>query len=182
MILFDNLSSKTQEILTRKSKVTGTNPSDCMFIFEEEIIHIVDSINLLPGLITNESCGGHPERKLFPFVNFTITDKENGLTNLAYIIQGAYKNNWGVICNSDRPGSTEGIFYSFLLLPQTAMHYDKNYVQYNSEPTFIPYRNNASNSKDVEDSQKTIIKLSETIKKLYNNVKVAGLTESRLRV
>lgn len=194
MISFDSLSQKTKDILIRYAKPYSKEPSECMYdVFEkEEIIYLVDAINTLPGLISSESCGGHSDEKekpkkyspyFFPFVRFTITDPDEGLKNLAYVIKGAYKNNWSVITNCSRTGAREEIFYSFLLLPLKALACEKNYqAESDGIPINVPYRNIASSSEDVEKSQKTIISLSKSIIKLYKTVKNVGIEKVRLRV
>jgi hypothetical protein len=195
MISFDSLSQKTKDILIRYAKPYNKEPSECMYeVFEkEEIIYLVDAINTLPGLISSESCGGHSNEKeklkrldsiyFFPFVRFTITDPEEGLKSLAYVIKGAYENNWNVITNNSRSGAREEIFYSFILLPLKALACEKNYqTEVNELPISIPYRNIASSPEDVEKTQKTIISLSKSIIKLYKTVKNVGIDKVRLRV
>ncbi len=118
MIPYEHLSEKTQQILLRKAKSSGRLPAECLDIFEGQILYLVDAINALPGLVSNESCGGHPEKLLLPFVNFTLLEPAAAQRDLAYVIKGAYLSNWQVLCNCSRPGSAEGIYYSYLLLPR----------------------------------------------------------------
>lgn len=74
MIPYEQLSEKTQQILVRKSRNNGRLPAECLDIFEGQILYLVDAINALPGLVSNESCGGHAEKLLLPFVKFTLLE------------------------------------------------------------------------------------------------------------
>lgn len=61
---------------------------------DQNIIPLINALNMVPGMHTNWSCGGHPEKKRFPYVSFTFDYKLLGLDNLALIAHAASESQW----------------------------------------------------------------------------------------
>lgn len=171
MIEFNNLCDETKAILERASRTRGAAPEACVGIFEGNSILLVDAINFLSGLVTNESCGGHPEKLLHPFINFTIVQPEDGCASLAYVINAAQQNGWRVFPKSMMNSS--GICYSLLLLPLKAVVHEPNH-EFSRELAGTVYFNGAGNSEEVVASQRQVPDLAARILSLARNKKPAG--------
>lgn len=176
MMNYNELCEKTRLILTRKSRSTNCSPDECMYIFEKNIIFLVDVINRLPGIVTNESCGGHADKLLSPFVTY-VFDGAEGLSSMAYIVRGAYNNNWSVISIDFSPGRKSEISYSFLLLPNSAVSYSCS-----SQNVICTYRNRVACVEDVESSQLSVSSLANSIAMLNSTIKLGGLANPRLYI
>jgi hypothetical protein len=180
MIPYEKLSEKTQQILVRKSRSNGRLPAECLDIFEGQILYLVDAINALPGLVSNESCGGHAEKLRLPFVKFTLLEPAAAQRDLAYVVKGAYLSHWQVLCSCSRPGSAEGIYYSYLLMPRLGHASDTAILTFDAPAVFNPYQNKAVSAVAVEASQSSIMMVGEQIRRLSALSVPAGCSEARL--
>ncbi|MDD2715878.1 MAG: hypothetical protein PHW04_08305 [Candidatus Wallbacteria bacterium] len=117
---------KTSQILQKIEKSRSFHESELKI--EPEILSLVNELNGLTGIITNESCGGHPEKLQLPWIRFTLDDP-HGLDQLALVSVSTTTFGWLLVCepnlavNPDTlkiPSFLKKISFRFLLLPAAA--------------------------------------------------------------
>lgn len=81
---------KTADLIRRVAEHTREGGDK----LDQNILVLLDALNRVPGIHTNWSCGGHADKKRFPYISFTFDDPTTGVANLAKVAHAAEQSDW----------------------------------------------------------------------------------------